>query len=421
MGAAGASLTAEPAPTAPKAAKKTPEYVRDVAPILNRSCVPCHREGEVAPFSLVGYENAKKRASMIALVSDSRLMPPWKAVEGHGEFRDSLRLSKDEIGLLKAWADHKAPRGKGREPAPPPAKGEWPLGQPDLLLSPQKEITLGAEGEDEYRNIVLKTDFKETRYITAIDCKPGNRSIVHHVVVFLDEKGASHKLDERDTDGQEGYVSFGGPGFNPQGFLGAWAPGYAARLTEPGTAYELKPGATLVMQVHYHRSGKPERDLTKFGVYFAKEKPQSLLQMGIVVDPTIRIPAGEKAHRVTRTITAPQDMTVYTMLPHMHLLGRSMKADVTYPDGRTEPLIYIDDWDFNWQMQYAYKEPKRIPKGSKITVEAIYDNSASNPRNPNNPPKEVRFGEQTTDEMFVLVFAQTSNSGKPFYLFGSGR
>jgi hypothetical protein len=414
----GALTTTSPAKAKPLKAT----YAEGVANILNKNCVSCHRPGEVAPFSLVGYENAKKYAAMVGAVTKKGIMPPWKAVEGHGDFKDAKRLTPEEIEILTAWSKDGAPRGDAKvEPKTPEFAGGWALGKPDLILTSKTEITVGPEGPDEYRNIVLDNHSNETRYVTAIDCKPGNRKVVHHLVVFIDGSGMAKKRDEADKDGQEGYTTFGGPGFNPAGILGAWAPGFNARHTAPGTAFELKPGQTLVMQVHFHRTGKAEKDRSELGIYFAKSKPEKIARFGLFVDPTLQIAPGDKSHTVTRTFKIPADMTLYSLMPHMHLLGKEMKVDAVTPDGKAIPLIYIKDWDFNWQMQYEFKEPIMLPAGSKVTVKAIYDNSASNPRNPNSPPKQVTFGEETTDEMFVLLFNQTSKLDQPFFEIGSGK
>jgi mono/diheme cytochrome c family protein len=394
-----------------------PTYAEHVATILNKNCVSCHRPGQVAPFSLMGYEDAKKRARLTTVVTSKRKMPPWKAVEGHGDFVDARRLSDVEIETLANWEKTGCLRGDAKkEPAPPPAPSEWPLGQPDLVLSTSKDFKIGAEGRDVYRNFPLKTNFKETRYITAIDAKPGNRSVVHHVVVFTDNASASQKLAEKETDGQEGYSSFGGPGVFTQGIPAVWAPGLQVRKLEPGIAYELKPGATLVMQVHYHRNGKEEKDKTQLGLYFSKEPPQKLANVMIYADPALTIPAG-KSTKWERVLPINNDLTAYWVMPHMHLLGRTMKADLELPDGTIKPMVYVDDWDFNWQMIYGYKEPLKIPKGSKIRLSATYDNSSANPRNPKTPPQEVHWGEETTDEMFVLVLCYTADKGTiPFQI-----
>lgn len=393
---------------APKSVPANPTYAGHVAAIVNDHCVQCHRPNEVAPFSLVGYENTKKWSAMISKVTHAKQMPPWKAVEGYGEFKDVNTLSVEELEILKRWDANGAPRGdKAKEPAPPKFSSDWVLGEPDLIVQASKPYNVNAEGTDEYRNFVIPTNFKEARWITAMDVKPGNRRIVHHVIAFLDRKGQAAKLQAQNHDGQEGYVTFGGVGFVPSGSLGGWAPGMRARKVPGNNAFRLEPGETVVLQVHYNKSGKPETDLTKVGLYFAKEPIKQEIRLAWLFNVLLNIPAGANQHKAVYTYKVPADITVWGVMPHMHLLGRSMKSWVEKPDGTKVPLIHVDNWDFNWQLNYAYKEPIKIPAGSKIMVEAIYDNSDKNPRNPSNPPKNVYVGEKTTDEMMLLIAAYT--------------
>lgn len=383
-----------------------PTYAEHIAPIFNRSCVSCHRPGEVAPFSLMGYENAKKWANMAHSVTESKRMPPWKAVDGFGEFKDANRLSPVEIQLIKNWAATGAPRGdKRKEPKPPVFNGgDWTLGKPDRIISASKPFKLGPEGADVYRNFVVRTDSKEPIYVNGIDVKPGNAKIVHHVIVFLDPNKSSDRLQAKTNDGQDGYESGeGGVGFLPGGSLGGWAPGVRPRFLAPGTAFKVAPGSNIVIQVHYHRSGKPEEDLTRVGLYTTKEAPKKEMDMAWVFNFRVNIPANEPNYRLEQTYPIPVPITVYATMPHMHLLGKEMKAWFELPDGTQKPLVYVDDWDFNWQLIYSVAEPMKIPAGSKLRVTARYDNTSDNLRNPNNPPKRVTWGEQTTDEMFLLI------------------
>ncbi|HVL40399.1 MAG TPA: hypothetical protein VM328_13500 [Fimbriimonadaceae bacterium] len=408
IGAAAALLLASafrPAEDGPQPGDVT---YSDVAPILNRHCVECHRPGEVAPFSLIGYDNARRWSQMISIVTQSRRMPPWKADHGFGEFLDENRLSEQQLQILKAWHAAGAPRGdRSKEPAPPKFTSDWPIRKPDLILKPARPFKLEAEGDDVYRNFVLKTDFKETKWVTAMAVRPGNPKVVHHVIGFLDASGRSHELEKGQNDGQEGYVTFGGPGFIPSGSLGGWAPGLRIRETAPGTAFELRPGTTIVMQVHYHKSGKPETDQTQIGLYFADKPVEKPMRLAWIANPMIRILPGQKEQKFSMTYPVPRNITAYAVMPHMHLLGRLMKAEVELPDGSRKPLVRVSDWDFNWQLNYVFKEPIKIPAGSRIRVEAIYDNSSDNPHNPSNPPRLVTWGEETTDEMFLLIAAYT--------------
>jgi mono/diheme cytochrome c family protein len=392
----------------PKPAKKSVTYAEDVATILNKNCVECHRPGQVAPFSLVGYENAKKWSSMTAVVTQSRRMPPWKAVPGHGEFQDEARLSPEEIETLRLWAEQKTPRGnQGQEPKAASFSSDWALGKPDLVVGESKSFRLEAEGDDVYRNFVIKTDWKEPKWVSAIDVRPGNPKIVHHVIAFLDQRGQSHKLEADTKDGQPGYPSFGGVGFVPNGSLGGWAPGLRPRFSPKGTAFRLDPGTTIVLQVHYSKTGKQEVDRTELALYLAKDKVEKEMQLAWFANPIFRIPPGEANHRVSMSRRIPTDVTMYGFMPHMHLLGKSMSATLTYPDGKKIPLIKVDNWEFKWQMMYTLKQPIKAPAGSRISIEAIYDNSLDNPSQPSNPPKPVTWGEQTKDEMFLLIAGYT--------------
>jgi len=385
-------------------------YAEHVARIIDRSCVGCHRPEQTAPFSLVGYENAKSKANMIAVVTAGRRMPPWKATQGYGDFHDENILSEREVAILDSWAKNNAPSGNLKN-APKPrefAKSNWSLGTPDLIAAPTKAFKIYANGHDIYRQFVIKTNLKEPKWVKTMDVVPGNRRVVHHVIAFLDKAGRAQKLEQETTDGQLGYSTFGGPGFLPSGSFGGWAPGISARKLPTGAAYLLKPGEDIVIQVHYHPTGKPEEDLTQIGLYFADEKKEPIshtVNINWLVKVPLTIKENDPASKHIRKFPIPVDYQIFTVMPHMHLLGQSMKAWIETPDGKIEPLVEIKKWDFNWQMNYSLKTPKIVKAGSKIVVEAIYDNSVNNPNNPNNPPQKVTWGEETTDEMFLLVVA----------------
>lgn len=392
-----------PGPKPPSVKEVT--YADHVAEIINNHCLECHRAGETAPFSLEGYDNSRKWARMIAAVTATRKMPPWGAVEGIGEFHGENRLSSVQLETLKNWAEAGAPRGdKNKEPKPPTFKSGWELGEPDKIVEMPEPIKLTSEGQDEYWNFVIDPKLTEEVYVTAMDVKPGNRKVVHHVIAFLDEKGRAEKLVQGDRGDQKtAYQTFGGVGFTPDGSIGGWAPGVRARHLPEGVAFVLKPGTKIILQVHYHKSGKEEVDQTKVGLYFSKKKPDHPVEIGWLANPFIRIPAGNANAKFNFSFPIPTDVRLYALMPHMHLLGKEMKATLVKPDGTEEPLILVDKWDFNWQLIYALKEPMLIKAGSKIKVEAVYDNSPENPNNPSDPPREVRWGEETTDEMMLLV------------------
>jgi hypothetical protein len=359
-------------------------FNRHIAPIVFTNCSPCHRTGEVAPFALLNYDDTKKRAKQIALVTQSRYMPPWKADEGREKFHDARRLSNQEIGLIQQWARDGAPQGDAKDlPPTPKFSTGWGLGEPDAVFEPANEYSLAAEGDDVYRCFVLPTNYAEDRYLSAYEIRSGNRKIVHHVIAFLDTQGRARKLDEADAG--PGYTSFGGVGFNPSGTLGGWAPGISPQRLPQGVGILLPKGADIVLQVHYHKSGKPEIDRTKIGVYFAKEPIDKQLRVAPIANPGIRIPAGNKNYQARASMTSPADISVLQVTPHMHLLGRDIAVNATLPDKSQQKVVRVPDWDFNWQTTYTLRQPIKLPAGSRVEVEAHYDNSEENINNPNTP------------------------------------
>jgi hypothetical protein len=349
-------------------------------------------------------------------------MPPWHAAEGYGVFRDPLRLTDAQIATLAKWADAGAPLGE-RSQLPPPAvypKG-WQLGEPDVVYRSPEPFRVEADGEDVYRNFVIDPGFDEEKYVTAIEVRPDQKQIVHHVIAYIDarpnEKGRSLDLDAKDPG--PGYTSSGGGiNFDPDGMLGGWAPGNEPRFMPEGIAVKLQKGARIVLQVHYHKNGVAAHDQTRVGVHFAKSPVRKLAMPYPVLNAGMEVPAGAKDHLVTAETAAPVDVHAIAIMPHMHRLGRRMKVTATKPDGTAVPLVYVPDWDFNWQATYLYKEPVALPRGTKVKVEAWYDNSTDNRNNPNSPPKTVRWGEQTTDEMclayvWVTVDAEYLNLQPP--------
>ena len=377
-----------------------------IAPILYSNCSSCHRAGEVAPFALMGYADAKKRAKQIAMVTQQRFMPPWKADEGREKFADAHRLTDEEIALLGKWAAAGAPEGdKAKAPKPPVFASGWQNGTPDVVLQPDAPYQLAAEGDDVYRCFVIPTNYDTDRYIAAMEVRPGTNTVVHHVIAYLDASGGARKLDERDPG--PGYTSFGGIGVVPGGMIGGWAPGNVPHLAATGNGVLLPKGTDIVLQVHYHKSGKPENDLTKIGLFFAKGPVDKRIRSMMVVNPLINIPAGNNEYIATASKTITRDVTALGVTPHMHLLGKDMQVTATLPDGTVKKLVHVDDWDFNWQTSYAFKEPIKLPAGTRIDLSARYDNSTNNPTNPTSPPRAVTWGEQTTDEMCIAFVAYT--------------
>lgn len=383
------------------------DYASQVAAILNKRCVGCHRPGEAAPFSLIGYENARKWSPMVLKVVQEKRMPPWRADPDVHEYHDENQVAPAELRVLENWVKNDCPSGNlDTAPVPPPMAGTWELGEPDVIFSHSDPTPIDADGPDEYRNYVFKTNYPDNRYLRAMDFKPGNRSVVHHVVVYFDSHGIANDLDAKDADGKPGYLTSGGvsPGFIPDDIPYVWAPGIRPRFLPEGVAFKLKKGASIIVQVHYHKSGKAELDQSRFGLYFAKEKPARTAEVEISFDPTLKVPAGKKEVKWEQKWISARDYEMLTIMPHMHYLGQNMSAEVRRPDGSRERLISIANWDFRWQLNYAFVNPVRIPQGSEIVMMAEYDNTSGNPNNPNRPPKDVFFGPDSTDEMFLFVF-----------------
>lgn len=392
--------------------KAAVSYNRHMAPILDRACVHCHRPNEAAPFSLQTYGDVRKRASFLAQITRSRTMPPWMPMEGHGDFLEENRLSADEIALFEAWAKAGAPRGAAEDARRASSfESGWRLGEPDLVISMSEAYTVKAEGDDEFRVFVLPTGLTEDRELIGFDLRPGSPAVVHHALMFLDDSGRARQLDER-SEGY-GYPSSGGVsvGFNAYGLLGGYVPGRQPTLLPDGVARRVKKNSDVLLQVHYHSSGKVEKDKSTLALYFAKEKkPRTQLGDFFMGTTNIDIKPGDKRYRRHAAVDLPVDVEVIGVWPHMHYLGTSIKIWARLPDGRDVPMISIDQWDFRWQGQYYYRKPLKLPAGTRVMVTSYYDNSADNSDNPTSPPKRVRFGQQSTDEMCVGLFIVTTKN-----------
>ena len=389
--------------SAARADAPAPTYAKDVAPILFDNCVSCHRAAEVAPFTLTTYDDARRRAKTIATVTEQRFMPPWKPEPGHGEFAGVRRLTDEQVNTLRAWAEAGAPEGDPKLTPPLPKFPEgWQLGEPDLVVAMSETYTLKAEGRDQYRCFVLPLNLDEDTYVEAVEFRPGNRKIVHHAIFYLDTTGQARKLDAQD-DGP-GYSRMGGPGFAPTGALGGWAPGYMPQRLPEGVARRIRKGSDLVVQTHYHPSGKEETDRSTIGLYFAKKPPTKLIVSIPSLIRRLDIPAGDANYVVRHETEVPMSGELIGITPHAHLLCKEIKVDATLPDGKPLPLIWIKDWDFNWQGEYQYARTLHVPAGTKVRMDFWYDNSADNPAQPVTPPRRVRWGEQTTDEMAIVFY-----------------
>lgn len=384
----------------------SPTFARDVAPIIFNNCSECHRPGEVAPFSLLTYEDAAKRAEQLAEVASSGLMPPWKAEAGFGHFKGERRISPAQRQTLAAWAAAGAPEGNAADlPKPPEFAQGWRLGEPDLVLEMPEPFEIPAEvpdhGGNVYRWFPLELNLPENQLLSAYEFRAGNARVVHHAIMFLDTSGAVKMLDRRDPG--PGYDNFGGPGFLPTGFVGSWSPGVTPLRLPEGTGIHLFKRATIALQMHYYATGKPEADRSRVGLHFVKAPGAQHVTSVPVMNADFEIPADAAHHRVTADIVLPVDVQLIGLVPHMHYLGKEMRLVANLPDGG-EPiqLIWVKDWDFNWQDHYQFSEPIKLPKGTQLFVEAWYDNTSGNPKNPHLPVRTVGYGSGSGDEMCLM-------------------
>ncbi len=330
-------------------------------------------------------------------------MPPWQPEPGHGEFAGSRRLTESEIELFQEWARQGAVEGSAADAPPLPQwTSDWQLGEPDLVLTmPPYELRAG--GPDMFRNVVIPAGFSGTKYVRAWEFRPGNARVVHHATMQMDTTGLSRRLDARDdSTGYEGVVALTARA--PDGFFLDWAPGHRAATAVEGTAWPLDGSGDLVVMLHLRPSGKPEKVQASIGLYFSDAPPSRLPVMLRLTRQDLDISAGERRYQVTDSYTLPVEVAVHTVQPHAHYLGRRLQGSAQLPDGRVVPLIRIDDWNFDWQDVYHYREPVVLPAGTRVNMEYVYDNSADNPRNPNTPPRRVSYGQQTGDEMAELWF-----------------
>lgn len=377
-----------------------PTFTRDVAIILQRHCQTCHRPRQVAPFPLETYEQARKRADDIATVVAEKQMPPWKPAPGYGpKLKDERVLSKAEIEVIKAWAEAGAPRGDEKD-MPPPVKfpDGWRLGTPDLVLEMPEEYVIPASGPDVYRCFVIPTNLPKDVYLSAVEYRPQNRRVTHHMLAFIDVEGGARLRDKADPG--PGYTEFSGPGAEVFGDLGAWLAGTDPTHLPDGVGRLFPRGADVILQIHYHPSGKRETDRTRLGLHFARKPVKKTLHLNNASCPDFVLPAGNPKIPIKACWYVPVDTEALSVTPHMHQLGHDIRMFAVLPGGRKQHLIHIPDWDPAWQGTYYFEKPVALPKGSVVHTVAHFDNSA-HPRNPHRPPQIVRWGHGVNDEMCV--------------------
>jgi peroxiredoxin/cytochrome c553 len=397
-------------------------FYRDVLPIVQKNCQECHRPGAVGPFALMTCKQAVNWADDIKSYTQDRKMPPWKPVAGPA-FHNERKLSDKDIQTLAAWVDGGTPEGDAKDaPAPRKFVEGWQLGQPDLVLTVPEEMTLAANGPDLFRCFVLPSKLTEDKFVTAVEVRPGNSRIVHHTLNFFDTSGKARALEnesrrkenDKQADRGPGYTVAMGLGFRATagevGGLSGWAPGHLVRHLPDGYGYFLPKNSDIIVQVHYHRNGRVEKDRTSIGLYFAKNGKMKRFKGMVLPGRFLIIPPGQERFRVQGGMEVLQECKLYSVMPHMHMLGREVKVTLTPPGGKAMTLVAIKDWEYNWQETYWLKEPITLKPGARLEVEAIYDNSAKNANNPYSPPRWVKFGEQTTDEMCYIFFGATCDT-----------
>lgn len=387
-------------------------FHKDVLPVLQKRCQECHRPGEAAPMSLVTYKDTRPWAKAIKTAAQVKKMPPWFADAPHGQFANDRRLTPSEIETLVAWADTGAKEGNPNDASPSPVFAQgWTIGKPDAVVTMPVDFTVPATGTVDYTWIVVPTGFTEDKWVEKLEVRPGDRSVVHHVVMMARPPGNSYM--KRAQPG----VPFTPPPGKPMSgadkgrgvfymldggveMVGVYVPGGVAYECKPGQARLIKAGSDLIFQMHYTSNGKQTTDRTSVGMVFAKQPPRERVVNTFVANPWLRIPPGEANAKVVARVPVHEDVTLQSMFPHMHVRGKSMEYRAVYPTGETELLLNVPRYDFNWQLTYYLAEPKKLPKGTQLEITAHYDNSPNNPANP-DPRQEVRWGDQTWEEMLA--------------------
>ncbi len=380
-------------------------FNRDVAPIIFQSCARCHRPGESGPFPLLSYDDVKNRARQIETVTHTRFMPPWLPEPQALKFADELRLPDEQIATIKKWVDEGAPEGNPADLPPQPKFAEgWQLGQPDLVLKAARPYQLPASGSDMYWNFIFPVPIDRTRWVKAVEIRPGDKRFVHHANVLVDRQQNSRQKETRPGSGFEGMeIKIESEAFDPDSHFLFWKPGTVPYVEPEGMALRLDKGTDLVLNVHLQPSGKPETIQPTIGLYFT-DQPATKFPMLLQLqnDAKLDIPAGEKNFVVNDDLTLPIDVDLLAIYPHAHYLGKDLQAAAILPDGSTTTLIHIPQWDLNWQAVYRYAEPVFLPKGTTVRMRYVYDNSEDNALNPNHPPQRVQAGNRSKDEMAHL-------------------
>ncbi|PYT93463.1 MAG: hypothetical protein DMG36_09685 [Acidobacteria bacterium] len=404
-----------PAVRRPRPTAQQVTFNRDIAPMFFQYCAPCHRPGEAGPFPLLTYADAKARARLIAAVTSTRFMPPWLPEPQESKFADELRLSDEQIAVIQKWVEQGAVEGAAADlPRAPRFVPGWQLGQPDKIIEAEKPYTLPATGSDMYWNFIFRTPVDRTRWLKAIEIRPGDKRVVHHANILVDRGESARRQEKEPGAGFSGMeLKIESESFDPDSHFLFWKPGTVPKPEPDGMALRLDKDTDLVLNIHLQPSGKQEKIQPSLGLYFT-DKPATLfpLLLQLENDRQLDIPPGEKHFVVTDQFTLPVDVDLLAIYPHAHYLGKDLQALATLPDGSTKTLIHIPQWNLNWQAVYRYAVPLALPKGTAISMRYIYDNSSENVANPNDPPRRVVAGNRSSDEMahlWLQVLPHTSS------------
>ena len=415
---------------------QTPTFSKDVAPILYKNCSNCHRAGEIGPMPLMSYKDARPFAKAIAMRVQNGTMPPWHADDPTArKFSNDRSLPDADRETIVKWATGGAPEGNPKDlPAPPKFADGWMMGTPDAVFSMQEAYPIPATGTLDYKFFEIPTNLTEDKWLQAFEIRPGDRTVVHHVIAYVRPPapaGGTAPAAAAQANGPRPTPPFSfGQGTrrpadapkpargdeendrpakqNPGGWLAGYAPGYSLRVYAPGTAIKIPKGAIITVQIHYTTNGKATSDRTSIGVKYASEPPKTPLVVVPLQTANFVLKAGEPDTRVDAEMTINTDVTLWSAIPHTHVRGKRWQIEATYPDGRSELILNVPKYDFNWQTDYIYQTPLQLPKGTKLKTSAWYDNSTANKSNP-DPTKDVYWGDQTWEEMQFTAFTFSIN------------
>ena len=388
------------------AAPSSVTFSRDIAPIVFEHCSSCHRTGGGGPFNLVDYSDFKRRSKQVGEVVESGFMPPWHAVKTDHDFANDLSLSEGEVELIGEWVKSGAPEGDPKDlPAMPTYVEGWELGQPDIVLSMDRAYQVPADGPDIYRYFGFPLNLPEDRWVRALEYRPGCREVAHHALVFATDDKDWPSLDSEDE--AAGFEKWTRQGRGSRRII-SWALGMNARVFPDGIGVQIRKGEDLVLQAHFHPSGTTENEISKIGIYFADRKPErESIEVQIPQSfgslSGIEIPAGVEDYTLRESFILPVDVTAYSTVPHAHYIGKRFELNAFLPNGETQALLRVDDWDFAWQHMYRFAEPFLLPSGTRLETVIQWDNSADNPFNPFSPPRQIDWGPYSEDEMGSII------------------